>query len=120
MELGLTDEQFGDLTIRQLFRHFVVGKRKQIRAHNRDVTLAWWGQVMEMASYVPNDKKGRRKAPDLRRFLRNDDGTSHGQALTPKQFRAKVLAMAAMYGGTVRQGGKVIMRTPQSKSRRKK
>lgn len=107
------------MCIRQLFRHFVVAKRKQVREHNRDVTLAWYGVVMHLASYAKGGKK--RKAPELQKFLVNEDAKPGQQRKqTPQQIRSLILALSEQYGGVVRKGGEVIKRIPQIKAKRRK
>lgn len=122
LEIGITDEQFAAMCMRELFRHFVVAKRKRIRESDRDKTLAWYGVVMELASYVPHNKKGHRKPPNLLKFLHNDDGATEARRdqMNAKQVKGMIFALAAQYGGTVRMDGQVIMQVPQRRVRRKK
>lgn len=80
------------MTIRDLFREFVVARRRLEDQAHRDITQAWW--VVRIYIETMNKKR----LPDLHTLL---GVKAPGQSHT--QMRAALEMLSSRYGGKVRQ-----------------
>lgn len=84
------------MTIRELFREFVVARRRLEDQARRDITQAWWVVRIWMMSHKPN---GKLQLPDLHKLL----GIKAPKGQSMKQMRAALEMLSARYGGSVRR-----------------
>jgi hypothetical protein len=88
--IGLSREEFWDLTLRELIREFVVHRRRQMERHDDEMSIAWTTAALMRQEKLPKLEKLLIRKQQMRQQ-------------TPAEQRAAMQTLAASMGTTLKK-----------------